>query len=92
MKDEEILSLLEDAAKRLSIDLNYDDLKKGEINTHGGAFVLKGKRHILVHKHLTTGEKIDVLTQILSQFDTEAVHLPPHIREMLEKGKTWSNA
>lgn len=84
MKDNELLELLEETAEKLSVRLEYDDLKKGEIDTHGGSFLLRGARHILIHKHLTVAEKVDVLTELLSQMDTEAIQLAPELRTRLE--------
>jgi len=85
MKDESILNLLEETAEKLSIKLGYDDLRKGVVATPGGIFVLRGEKRILIHKGLTVKEKIDVLTDILSDVDTEAVHLPPDVRERLDR-------
>ncbi len=86
MKDESVLDLLEETARRLSIELGYEDLRKGEVATPGGIFTLHGQRRILIHKGLTLKEKIDVLTEILGGVDTEDVHLPPDIRERLSGG------
>ncbi len=80
-----ILPLLEEAAEKLSIKISYDDLRKGEINTPGGSFVLKGERRIIIHKKLSVREKVDVLMEILSEMDFDAVHLPVEIRERLER-------
>lgn len=85
MKDESVLTLLEETAERLSIKLGYEDLRKGEVATPGGLFTLRGERRILIHKGLTLREKIEVLTDILSGVDTESVHLPPDVRERLSK-------
>jgi hypothetical protein len=64
VKDESLLTILEQTVTRLSIKLDYDDLRKGEVNTPGAAFILKGKRHILVHKNLSVKEKVEVLIEI----------------------------
>jgi len=87
MKEQEVLELLEQAAEKLSIELSYDDLKKGEVNTPGGSFVLKGKKRILIHKHLSVGEKVEVLCELLCGMDTEGVHLPPGVRKRLDSAK-----
>lgn len=87
MKDETFLSALEETAEKLSIKLSYEDLKKGEIDTHGGLCRLKDEKRILIHKGLTVREKIDILIEILSGVDTEGIHLPPDIREKLEAVK-----
>ncbi len=81
------MNILEETVARLSIKLDYDDLRKGEVNTHGGTFVLRGKRHILIHKNLSLKEKVEVLTDILAGMDTEGVHIPPEVREKIEEAR-----
>lgn len=87
MKDDAYLKLLEETAEKLSIKLNYEDLHKGVVNSHGGLFLLKGEKRILVHKGLTIKDKIEVLIDILSGIDTEGVHMPPEVRERIEAAK-----
>ncbi len=81
------MNILEETAQRLSIKLDYDDLRRGEVNTPGGAFVLKGKKHILIHRNLSIKEKVDVLVEILAGMDTEGVHIPPEARERIEEAR-----
>lgn len=88
MKDEMILPLLEEAAEKLSVKISYDDLRKGEINSPGGACVLRGERRIIIHKKLHIREKVDVLMEILSEMEFEDIHLPTEIRQKLDKIKS----
>lgn len=83
MNNETFLQTLEDTAKKLSIRVSYEDLRKGEVNTHGGMLSLRGEKRILIHKGLSTDEKIDVLTEILASLDTEGVHMTPEARDRL---------
>jgi len=85
MKDETLLQSLEDAARRLSIKLWYEELRKGEVASHGGIFCLRGERRIIIHRGLPTAERIEVLTDILSGVDLSGIHLPPEVRERLER-------
>lgn len=84
MKDEARLAILEDTARKLSIKLSYEDLKKGVVDTHGGIFRLRDEKRIIIHKSLSVADKIDVLLDILSGLDTDGVHLPPDVRESIE--------
>ncbi len=84
MKDDVILSTLEEAARSMSIKIQYDDLRKGEVNTAGGLFRLKDETRILIHKGLTTEEKVDKLLTLFASLDTETIHLPPAVRKRLE--------
>ncbi len=87
MKDETLLNILEETAEKLSIKLSYEDLRKGEVATHGGIFILRGEKRIIIHRGLTVSDKVDVLTDILSEVDTEGVHLPPDVRERISRKK-----
>ena len=87
MKDEVFLEMMEQAAEKLGIKLGYEDLRKGEVSTQGGLFVLKGEKRILVHKGLAARERADVLVEIFSALDTEGVHLPPDVREAIDSAK-----
>ena len=68
----------------MSIKIQYDDLRKGEVNTAGGIFKLKDETRILIHKGLSTEEKVDKLLTLFASLDTETVHLSPIIRKRLE--------
>lgn len=87
MKDSEMLSALESAIAGLGVRLDYEDLRKGEVNTDGGVCVLNGERRALVHKGLSAEDKVEVLLKILSGMDTEAIHLPPAVRKRLDSIK-----
>ncbi len=87
MKDEAVLNILEEAAHKLAVRVDYEDLRKGEVNTDGGYFSLKGERRVLIHKGLSLKDKVHILSQILAGIDTEGIHLPPEVRERLEEAK-----
>jgi len=84
MKDEALLEKLEETAGRLSIKLSYENLHKGEVRTNGGLFTLKGEERILLHKKLSTKERVAMLLRLLSGLDTEALHLPDTVRKRIE--------
>ena len=83
MKDDALLAILEQTAEKLSIKLDYDDIRKGDVASYGDSFILRGEKHILIDKTLNTQEKADLLIEILARFDTEEIHLPPDVREKL---------
>jgi len=87
MKNETVLQLLEDAAERLDIKLSYEDLRKGEVSTPGGLFLLRGEKRIIIHRGLPPADRVEVLAEILSGVDSTGVHLPPEVRERLEKAR-----
>ncbi|MEE8575154.1 MAG: hypothetical protein V3T30_07055 [Thermodesulfobacteriota bacterium] len=87
MKDDALLEALEETAEKLAITLDYDDVRKGVITSYGGAYTLRGQKHVVIHKKQTTREKIELLSEILSRFDTEEVHLAPEIRDRLARAR-----
>ncbi len=78
-----MLGLLEEVTEKLSVKLEYDDLRKGVVNTPGGTYLLHGEKHILVHKRLPTAEKVDLIATLLSAMDLETVELLPEIRKRI---------
>ena len=87
MKDDALLAILEQTAEKLSIKLDYDDIRKGAVVSYGDSFILRGERHILIDKKLNDREKCDLLVEILAKFDTEDIHLAPEIRTKIDKEK-----
>lgn len=87
MKDEALLQALEEAVGRLGIKLTYEDLVKGVVSTHGGIFMLRGEKRIIIHRGLLAKDRIDLLAEILSGVDTEAIHLAPEVRNRIEKAR-----
>lgn len=87
MKDDSLLQALEEAAARLDIKLSYEDLLKGVVATHGGMFMLRGEKRIIIHKGLHPKDRIDLLAEILAGVDTEGVHLAPEVRDRIEKAR-----
>ena len=84
MKDDALLTILEQTAEKLSIKLDYDDIRKGDVVSYGDSFLLRGERHILIDKKLNDKEKGELLVEILAKFDIEDIHLPPEIRAMID--------
>lgn len=87
MKIADQLTLLEETISKLNITLEYDDLKKGVVNSLGGYFTHKGKERILVHKTLIPAERIDVLIGIIAELenlDISALGLPQSIVASIE--------
>ena len=87
MNDDSVLNILEETTEMLAIKLNYEDLRKGVVNTDGGIFTLKGDKRILIHKGLGVKDKVSMLASILSRVDTDGVHIPPAVRKRIEERK-----
>jgi hypothetical protein len=85
MDTEDILHNLESLAKRLSIDVKYQNLSDEEFRIESGACNLKGKSIIIIDKRLPLKEKCRVLSIQLTKYNTDNIFIPPFLRGMIEK-------
>lgn len=79
MDKEKILENLEEVAKKLSIEVRYEDLE-----TKGGMCRLKDRQIIMVNKSLPLKEKIKTLAQNLRRLDLNKVYILPALREVIK--------
>lgn len=80
MNKEKMLEDLEEVAKRLSIEVRYEDLE-----TEGGMCRLKDRQIIMVNKSLPLKEKIKTLAQNLRRLDLNKVYILPALREIINQ-------
>lgn len=85
MKKEMILKELEDIVSKLSIRLQYDDLKKAGVKTRGGLCRVGNEERLIVDKKLDTDEKVELLTVELSKVNLDNVFISPRIKVLLQK-------
>ena len=74
-----MLEDLEEVAKKLSIEVRYEDLV-----TKGGMCRLKDRQIIMVNKSLPLKEKIEMLAQSLRKLDLNKVYILPALREVIK--------
>lgn len=75
------LAELEHVAQALSIKVSYDVLK----TSRGGSCRVWETRRIIINKHLTNSEKINLLARELSGFDLEGLELPDTVRKKIQQ-------
>ena len=83
MNETMILQNLEAFAEKMSIQVNYDNLRKKHIFSKGGLCRLKEDKVVIIDTTLNLSEKIDVLSDALSQFDLEDIYMPPAVRKIV---------
>jgi len=89
MKPEVVLELLEAAAEKLQVRVNYEPLQTSVV--HGGLCRVKGEYRIIVDKRASAEERVTTLATALAQvmklsgiaLDDAALELPPKVREVL---------
>jgi hypothetical protein len=87
MKPEQLTEALEAAAKQLGVQVKYEPLAPGGVSGSGGLCKVKGAWWVIIDKKATPSERAAVLSEALSNFDTDAVFLPPKAREAVMSRK-----
>jgi hypothetical protein len=83
MKHEQILEALEGAAKRLDVRVRYEALATSGVSGAGGLCKVKGEWWLLIDRKTTPAERVSLLADALSTFDTEGLELPAKAREVI---------
>jgi hypothetical protein len=87
VKDELLLSQLEDLANKLGIAIRHFKFIRDESSGRGGLCRIRGEYVLFVDSQATTKEKILVTIEALKQFDLGDIHVNPAIRDLLEGSK-----
>ena len=84
MKPEQITEALETAAAQLGVQVRYEALTTGAVSGSGGLCRVKGEWWVIIDKKASASERATVLADALATFDTDAVYLPPKVREAVQ--------
>ncbi|HLB25071.1 MAG TPA: hypothetical protein VJM83_01950 [Nitrospirota bacterium] len=88
MKDEKLISALEEVAAALGVKVSYEKIKKNTgRQPKGGLCYVHGEPRIIVHRQLTAAEKAAVLIEALREFGPErleAIYIQPEVRQAIE--------
>ncbi len=87
MKDELLLSHLEDLAGKLGIAIRHFKFIRDESSGPGGLCRIRGEYVLFVDSQATTREKILVTKEALKQFDLADIEVMPVLRDLLEGSK-----
>ena len=83
MNETMILQNLEAIAEKLSIKVQYENLRKRHIFSKGGLYRLREDKVVIIESTLNLSEKINILADALSQFNLEDIYMPPAVRKIL---------
>jgi hypothetical protein len=87
VKDELLLSQLEDLAHKLGIAIRHFKFIRDESSGRGGLCRLRGEYVLFIDSLATTKEKIWVTLEALKQFDLGDIETDPLIRDLLNGSK-----
>jgi hypothetical protein len=82
MKPEQITETLEQAAGQLGIRVRYETMT-GDTAGGGGLCKLKGQWCVIIDRKTPPAERVAMLIEALTGFDTDGVFLPPQLREAI---------
>jgi hypothetical protein len=85
MKSEQLVLALEAAAEQLGVKVRYENLAASGPTGGGGLCKLKGDWCVIIDKKTAPSERASILTDALATLDSDAVFLPPKVRELLTK-------
>jgi hypothetical protein len=83
MKAEQLTAILENAATQLGVKVRYEALAASGPTGGGGLCRVKGDWCVIIDKKTAPSERASILTDALATLDTDAIFLPPKVREML---------
>ena len=82
MKPEQMTETLEQAAAQLGVQVRYDTMT-GDAAGGGGLCKVKGVWCVIMDRKTPPTERAAMLIDALAGFDTDAVFLPPQVRDAL---------
>jgi hypothetical protein len=85
-----VLAELEALAARLGIAVRAEPFGKGVLAGRGGLCRVDGQPLIVMDASLPLPDRIAVLSLALSQFDLDALHVPPLVRERIDEARDAS--
>ncbi|MGD0836133.1 MAG: hypothetical protein ABSB49_05750 [Polyangia bacterium] len=83
MKAEQLTEILETAATQLGIKVRYEALAAAGPTGGGGLCRVRGDWCVIIDKKTAPSERASILTDALAGMDTDAIFLPPKVRELL---------
>ena len=82
MKPEQMTEALEQAATQLGVQVRYDTMT-GDAAGGGGLCKVKGAWCVIIDRKMPPAERAAMLIEALAGFDTDAVFLPPQVRDAI---------
>ncbi|MBC8132018.1 MAG: hypothetical protein H7X95_03480 [Deltaproteobacteria bacterium] len=91
MKPEQITEALEQAAGQVGVSVRYETMT-GDSAGAGGLCKIRGEWTVIMDRKATPSDRAAMLVDALSEFDVDAIYLPPEIRQVLAKRRAAHQA
>jgi hypothetical protein len=89
MKPEQITETLEQAAAHLGIRVRYETMT-GDTAGGGGLCKVRGAWCVIIDRKTPPADRAALLIEALAAFDTDAVFLPPQLRDAIAAKRAQS--
>jgi hypothetical protein len=83
LKQEGLLSQLEELTESLGVKIRYEKIVKEGSYFSGGLCKIKGEDVIIINSKAAVEDKIEILSDALRSFDLSQVFVKPALREFL---------
>ena len=87
MKPEQTVEALEQAASQLGVQVRYETMT-GDAAGGGGLCKIRGNWCVIMDRKTPPAERAAMLIDALVGFDTDAVFLPPQVRDAIAAKRT----
>lgn len=91
MKPEQITAALEQAAAQLGVKIRYESMT-GESAGAGGLCRIRDQWMVIIDRRAAPSDRAAMLVDALATFDTDAIFLPPEVREALQQRRAAAAA
>jgi hypothetical protein len=88
MESYKVLEHLEGLARKLGIEVLYQQLGTDEYSSGGGICKVKGAYKVFLDRSEPIERRIQILARALSSFNSDEVYVLPAVREILEKSQS----
>jgi len=79
------LKAIEEAARRLGVEVRYENLQDDDVNIASGACAIKGGKLVIIDTRHDAGHRWKILAAAIKELaDASPVYLPPLARELFE--------
>ena len=82
MKPAKTYALLVELAHKFSIEVVEQNFKATGLPVNSGMCKVGQQTKIVIDKHKTIAEKIDIIVDCLREYDTESVYIVPALRDI----------
>jgi hypothetical protein len=91
MKPEQMTEALEQVATQVGVRVRYETMT-GAAAGAGGLCKIKGQWTVIIDRRTPVADRAAMLIEALADFDTDALFLPPRVREALQAKRGRSTA